>query len=95
MGDVMSPTLLVKRSSRRAAAQTPTPRRSLTLDEFFAVCATIGQRPNPEQRTAIEASASAEENVADDGTYASCYARTFCPSYTGETRPLLPGIATA
>jgi hypothetical protein len=33
-----------------------------------------------------------ERNPEDEGTCAACDARTFCPAYTKEVRPLLPGI---
>ena len=33
-----------------------------------------------------------EKNAEDESTCAACDARTFCPSYTAETKPKLPGV---
>ncbi|MBD1863987.1 MULTISPECIES: PD-(D/E)XK nuclease family protein [Trichocoleus] len=35
-----------------------------------------------------------EKNAEDESTCAACDARTFCPSYTAETEPKLPGVRT-
>lgn len=45
------------------------------------------------ERVAGQVLAAWEKNSDDEGTCAACDARTFCPDYTRETRPALPGVA--
>jgi DNA helicase-2/ATP-dependent DNA helicase PcrA len=57
------------RNSRCVPMRTHSPRCTLTLDEFLAACAVVTQRPNPEQRAAIEAAATEDLHiVAGPGT---------------------------
>jgi hypothetical protein len=61
------------------------------LGHFDEVVARIEACRAAERRSGTVIAAW-EHNAEDNGTCAACDARTFCPTYTKEARPLLPGI---
>jgi hypothetical protein len=65
---------------------------AVALHNFDTVVARI-EACRASERASGKIISSWDCNTEDEGTCAACDARTFCPDYTKETRPLLPGTS--
>ena len=78
---------------RRTVRVVPVDDRSVreALSRFDDVVARIENCHGTEQRHG-RVIASWERNAQDEGTCAACDSRTWCPDFTKETKPRIPGI---